>query len=148
MCDNKVDPSCTGRPDTPHNCSVQNTTSDALHVECMESFDGGLPQRFTLLVELESANVNNVNNGNNGNNDNKPSTSDDNALVYNLTNKAAAFSISGLEASSPYKLTVYASNAKGRSEPVVLKVTTLSQPERRTGEKPSFLCTNTTFSSI
>lgn len=48
-----------GRPDTPTNCSVSpadpNTvlarpspTTTALTVTCLEGFDGGLPQHFTL----------------------------------------------------------------------------------------------------
>ncbi|KAL7306722.1 hypothetical protein TKK_0001391 [Trichogramma kaykai] len=117
-----------GRPDTPHNCSIQNTTSEALHVECIESFDGGLSQRFTLLVEQESAiSPNQLQQV-------APGKSFTN-LVYNLTNKVPAFSISGLDPNSTYQLTLYASNAKGRSEPVVMRTTTLTQPERRTGEK-------------
>ncbi|XP_058802199.1 nephrin-like [Phymastichus coffea] len=123
-----------GRPDTPHNCSLQNTTSDTLRVECAESFDGGLRQKFTLVVELESSPVAAAA---------PPSASPGvvlrtpaGAVVYNLTSNQPDFRISGLEPSTSYLLTVYSSNSKGRSEPVQLHATTLNQPERRTGDKP------------
>lgn len=42
-----------GRPFPLQNCSVSNQSSDSLQVECMEGFDGGLPQGFILeLVEM------------------------------------------------------------------------------------------------
>lgn len=49
-----------------------------------------------------------------------------------------SFAVNGLEPGSTYLLTLYASNAKGRSEIVLLRATTLSQPERRTGECKTF----------
>lgn len=43
----------TGRPFALQNCSVSNQSSDSLQVECVEGFDGGLPQGFLLeLVEM------------------------------------------------------------------------------------------------
>lgn len=39
-----------GRPDRPTNCSVQNHTVDILLLECLEGFDGGLPQMFNVEV--------------------------------------------------------------------------------------------------
>lgn len=46
MCD-------TGRPFALQNCSVSNQSSDSLQVDCVENFDGGLPQGFLLeLVEM------------------------------------------------------------------------------------------------
>lgn len=42
-----------GRPFALQNCSVTNQSSDSLQVECVESFDGGLPQAFLLeLVDM------------------------------------------------------------------------------------------------
>lgn len=42
-----------GRPFQLQNCSVSNQSSDSLQVECVEGFDGGLPQGFLLeLVEM------------------------------------------------------------------------------------------------
>lgn len=43
----------TGRPFSLQNCSVSNQSSDSMQVECVEGFDGGLPQGFLLeLVEM------------------------------------------------------------------------------------------------
>lgn len=42
-----------GRPFALQNCSVSNQSSDSLQVDCVENFDGGLPQGFLLeLVEM------------------------------------------------------------------------------------------------
>lgn len=42
-----------GRPFALQNCSVSNQSIDSLTVECVEGFDGGLPQAFLLeLVEM------------------------------------------------------------------------------------------------
>lgn len=42
-----------GRPFALQNCTITNQSSDSLQVECIEGFDGGLPQAFLLeLVEL------------------------------------------------------------------------------------------------
>lgn len=43
----------TGRPFSLQNCSVSNQSADSMQVECVEGFDGGLPQGFLLeLVEM------------------------------------------------------------------------------------------------
>ena len=44
-----------GRPFSLQNCTVSNQSSDSLQVDCVEGFDGGLPQGFLLeLVEMPS----------------------------------------------------------------------------------------------
>lgn len=44
-----------GRPFHLQNCSVANQSIDSLNVECVENFDGGLPQTFLMeLLELPS----------------------------------------------------------------------------------------------
>lgn len=113
----------SGRPDSPHNCSVLNQTTDSLHVECTEGFDGGLSQEFTLEMDLEVA----------------TDVAKAGQLVYNFTGKAPIFSVTGLDPGSTYHVTVFASNLKGRSEPVRLKATTLNLPERRTGKLLSII---------
>lgn len=46
----------TGRPFSLQNCTVSNQSSDSLHVECVEGFNGGLPQGFILeLLEMPSS---------------------------------------------------------------------------------------------
>ncbi|XP_011352005.1 nephrin isoform X3 [Ooceraea biroi] len=105
-----------GRPDTPHNCSLLNQTTDSIYVECIEGFDGGLPQKFTMQVDREA--------GKSGA-----------ATVYNQTSKVPTFSVNNLEPGSTYEVSIYSTNAKGRSEIVHFRATTLNLPERRTGER-------------
>ncbi|XP_011863324.1 PREDICTED: nephrin-like isoform X4 [Vollenhovia emeryi] len=109
-----------GRPDTPHNCSLLNQTTDSIYVECIEGFDGGLPQKFTMQVDREAGS------GKSGG----PTT------IYNQTSKVPVFSVSNLDPGSNYEVSIYATNAKGRSETVHFRATTLNLPERRTaGER-------------
>ncbi|XP_046753588.1 nephrin-like isoform X5 [Diprion similis] len=112
-----------GHPDNPHNCSVLNQTTDSLHVECTEGFDGGLPQEFTLEVDIETSNE----------------LAKAGSLVYNSTSKVPTFSVTGLDPGTTYHIIVFASNSKGRSEPVRLRTTTLNLPERRTALTPVML---------
>lgn len=126
-CNNKsfVSP---GHPDTPHNCSILNQTTDSLYVECTEGFDGGLPQKFTIQVDREAATSSTPS---------KPSTT-----VYNQTSKVPSFSVGNLDPGTTYDVHIYASNSKGRSETVHFRATTLNLPERRTGELQTKFHTN------
>ncbi|XP_066594358.1 neural cell adhesion molecule 2-like isoform X2 [Prorops nasuta] len=117
-----------GRPDTPHNCSLLNQTTDSIYVECTEGFDGGLPQNFTILVERDAAGS--------GKQSGTPLASSVVSTISNQTSKSPSFSVAGLEPGTTYDLTVYSSNNKGRSDSVRIKATTLNLPERRTvGER-------------
>ncbi|XP_050466117.1 nephrin-like isoform X4 [Cataglyphis hispanica] len=111
-----------GRPDTPHNCSLLNQTTDSIYVECIEGFDGGLPQKFTMQVNREA-----------GSSKGGPAT------VYNHTSKMPTFSVGNLDPGSTYEVSVYSTNAKGRSETVRFRATTLNLPERRTALTPVML---------
>ncbi|XP_072767808.1 nephrin isoform X6 [Anoplolepis gracilipes] len=111
-----------GRPDTPHNCSLLNQTTDSIYVECIEGFDGGLPQKFTMQVDREAG----------------PSKSGP-ATVYNHTSKMPTFSVGNLDPGSSYEVSIYSTNAKGRSETVRFRATTLNLPERRTALTPVML---------
>lgn len=45
--------SLPGRPFALQNCTVSNQSIETIHVECIEGFDGGLPQMFLLeMVEI------------------------------------------------------------------------------------------------
>ncbi|XP_011051422.1 PREDICTED: nephrin-like isoform X6 [Acromyrmex echinatior] len=112
-----------GRPDTPHNCSLLNQTTDSIYVECIEGFDGGLPQKFTMQVDRETGS------GKGGG----PTT------VFNQTSKVPVFSVSNLDPGSNYEVSIYSTNAKGRSETVHFRATTLNLPERRTALTPVML---------
>ncbi|XP_076666600.1 neural cell adhesion molecule 2 isoform X4 [Andrena cerasifolii] len=114
-----------GHPDTPHNCSLLNQTTDSLYVECTEGFDGGLPQKFTIQVDREPGT---------SSTSTKPSTT-----ISNQTSKVPSFSVNNLEPGTTYDVRIYASNSKGRSETVHFRATTLNLPERRTALTPVML---------
>lgn len=99
-----------GRPDPPYNCSASNKTHHSFMVSCARGFDGGLRQRFSLLVTT-------VKEGKE-------------QLVLNVTSGALPeFTVTGLESGHEYTLMGFAYNEKGwsrGSQPVV--VATLMQP--------------------
>lgn len=39
-----------GKPDPLDNCTVLNQTYNGFQIECVEGFDGGLPQEFVVEV--------------------------------------------------------------------------------------------------
>lgn len=106
-----------GRPDPPLNCSVLNQTHESVEVDCLENFDGGLPQYFIMEVyDLHT-----------------------HQLQLNVSNRFPVFSVNGLESGKGLKLAIYAANAKGRSEPAVdLEGFTLKVAEKITGDPASF----------
>ncbi|XP_069683124.1 neural cell adhesion molecule 2 [Periplaneta americana] len=106
-----------GRPFPLINCSVVNQTSDSLHVECLESFDGGLPQSFLMeLLELPGL---------------RPR--------YNVTvvRGPPVFDIYGMEPGASYQVNLYAVNAKGRSEPYIIEAVTFKGVAKFTGPSTS-----------
>ncbi|XP_049827750.1 nephrin-like [Schistocerca gregaria] len=101
-----------GAPDPPANCSVLNQTSHSVDVRCTEGFDGGRPQVF-LLEAAEAASR---------------------LPLLNVTSRAPAFHVGGLQPGVQLVLRVSASSAKGRSRAVSLRAATLDGPERIAGE--------------
>ncbi|KAK7862415.1 hypothetical protein R5R35_008895 [Gryllus longicercus] len=99
-----------GKPDPLHNCSILNQTAESLHVECAEGFDGGLTQHF--IMEVYDA--------------------DTQTLVRNVNSSAPVFAVSGLQSGLGFDISVFAANAKGRSDPVPLHAYTLKAAEKRT----------------
>ncbi|CAH1637534.1 unnamed protein product [Spodoptera littoralis] len=103
-----------GRPFHLQNCSVANQSIDSLNVECVENFDGGLPQTFLMeLLELPSL-----------------------IVRYNVsTNKTPPyFEIHGLPPGVSYRIDLYAVNAKGRSDVSTIETVTLKGQAKFTGE--------------
>ncbi|KAL4705371.1 hypothetical protein ACJJTC_016564, partial [Scirpophaga incertulas] len=103
-----------GRPFHLQNCTVANQSIDSLYVECVESFDGGLPQTFLMeLLELPSLTVR-----------------------YNVsTNRTPPFfEIRGLPPGVSYRIDLYAVNAKGRSDVSTIETVTLKGQAKFTGE--------------
>ncbi|CAG7785777.1 unnamed protein product, partial [Allacma fusca] len=98
-----------GRPDTVHNCTQTNYTTDSFFLQCSEGFNGGLPQSFVL--ELYDSQTH--------------------KLRVNMTTSVPVFSVTGLEPGLSFQAHVYAFNNKGRSEASVISAyTLLSSPGR------------------
>lgn len=91
----------------------------------MAGYDGGLPQKF--ILEVYHGDVDFLSSS-------QP--------LYNVSNAdEPSFSLAGLEASveAGVHVAVYAVNAKGRSQPVVLSEVTYRDAEKRTGKIHAFL---------
>ena len=103
----------TGKPDSPHNCTLTNQTTVSLSVECIAGFDGGQVQSFILEVYDQHTGV----------------------LQANVTSKEnAAFTVKGLEPGKVLNMVLYAVNGKGRSDPTLLEGFTLKVAEKQTGK--------------
>uniref|UniRef100_A0A8D8SKZ5 Protein turtle homolog A n=2 Tax=Cacopsylla melanoneura TaxID=428564 RepID=A0A8D8SKZ5_9HEMI len=88
-----------GRPFPLVNCSVTNYTDSALEVECLENFDGGLPQSFQMELLQYPNLVSKVN--------------------VTTSRSPPIFQVFGIDTSATYQVKLYAINAKGASDPVV-----------------------------
>ena len=98
----------TGRPDTVHNCTLANHSTDSFFLQCIEGFNGGLPQSF--LLELVDSVAHKVR--------------------VNMTTSLPIFHVTGLEPGLSLQAHVYAFNNKGRSDPAIIPVFTLRLPEK------------------
>ncbi|KAG7175283.1 hypothetical protein Hamer_G001334, partial [Homarus americanus] len=99
-----------GPPDTPTNCSVApadssthiHTHTASLAITCIEGFDGGLPQHFTL------------------------ETWQDGSLAANMSSMFPEWVVTGLRAGVGVTLRVAAHNARGKSDVIRFEVHTAS----------------------
>ncbi|XP_022251679.1 nephrin-like [Limulus polyphemus] len=100
-----------GPPESVKNCSVLNQTEQTIFVQCLQGYDGGLPQSFTIeAYSLENGN-----------------------MLANITiSTEPQFSVSQLPVNTAIRFLVLASNARGRSPPAVLTAHTLRSPEKLT----------------
>ncbi|GLV36158.1 sidestep VIII [Carabus blaptoides fortunei] len=115
-----------GRPDPPHNCTTSNRTHHSFAMTCTRGFDGGLRQRFSLLVRDERE-----------------------SLVLNVTSGAVPeFTVTGLEPGREYRAMGFAYNEKGWSRgSVPIVVATMPQPnlhEQRRSTAPTTTVTVST----
>ncbi|KAH9367541.1 hypothetical protein HPB48_001633 [Haemaphysalis longicornis] len=95
-----------GPPEAVKNCSVLNQTEDSVSVSCSEGYDGGLRQRFRLELHDTAQRQ----------------------LRANVTGVEASFVARGLPPGTSFVAAVYAFNSRGRSQPMVLIVSTLPAP--------------------
>ncbi|XP_023316784.1 nephrin isoform X1 [Trichogramma pretiosum] len=100
-----------GKPEPPYNCTLTNQTTQSLSVECTAGFDGGQTQHFQLEVFDQLTGQ----------------------LRANVSSRdSATFHVHELEPGRVLRMSVYAVNAKGRSEPTLLEGFTLKVAEKQT----------------
>lgn len=106
-----------GRPSSLQNCTISNQTSNFLQVDCMEGFDGGLPQSFFMeVLELPSL---------------RP------RLNLTTYRSPPVFAANGLDPGMSYRIMLYAVNAKGRSDPTVIDPVTFKGVAKLQGSTAS-----------
>ena len=113
------------KPDPVSNCSVSHQSSESLQIACNEGFSGGLPQNFLLeIFTIDGALAGSTP---------PQETASQRPLAelktFNQTSMKSVFIVRGLDADTTYVGQVTAVNAKGRSEPFVVRVVTLRPPE-------------------
>lgn len=79
-------------------------------IRCQEGYDGGLQQSFLLeIYDAEKL-----------------------SMLNNLSNSSPVFSVYDLTPGTRFIIEIYAFNSKGRSEPKILRTSTLATPESLT----------------
>ena len=122
------------KPDPVSNCSISHQSSESLQVACSEGFSGGLPQNFLLeIFTVDGALA--------GSAPPQETSSQRPHLpaelkTFNQTSMKPVFIVRGLDADTTYVGQVTAVNAKGRSEPFVVRVVTLRPPETQKNVGP------------
>lgn len=91
-----------GKPDTVSNCTVNNISINSFSVRCLEGFNGGLLQNFSILVREVQ----------------------ENQEMLNISSVKPWFTVSGLQPGTSYKIAILSTNAKGSSEPYQLEIVT------------------------
>ncbi|XP_047738167.1 nephrin-like [Hyalella azteca] len=92
-----------GPPDPLQNCTVINESLDSVRVQCVQGFNGGLPQSFVMEVYETQGNK----------------------LRSNVTSKSPSFAVSRLQSGLRLTIKLYAANSKGKSPERVLMALTL-----------------------
>ena len=97
-------------------CAQKNHSFDYIRLSCVPGYDGGLEQIFTLELYSHGS----INSG-------------ATTPIRNVTTAKSppSFNVRHLEAASIFDAKVYASNPEGRSDPFVIKVSTLKRPSEK-----------------
>lgn len=114
------------KPSSLTNCTlrtINNQTSETIEVECRAGYDGGLPQRFVL----EAYDTHNMRLRLN------QSIVDTDIPIFRLELGEL------LPSPASIRIILYAENAKGKSEKVVMDDILLNDAEKRTGNINSYL---------
>ncbi|XP_047518757.1 uncharacterized protein LOC125058679 isoform X3 [Pieris napi] len=100
------------RPSAVQSCDISNVTHECFLIECNPGYyDGGLAQEFMLQVFI-------VENG---------------ALITNRTGMAAQWRVCNVSGAQSVRVSVYAYNRVGHSEPHTVTVGLLKHPQRHSG---------------
>ncbi|XP_076310343.1 protein turtle homolog B-like [Tachypleus tridentatus] len=100
-----------GPPDHVNNCSVLNQSEHTVFIQCLKGYDGGITQHFTIeAYNLDSGKL---------------------LAIISLSTEPEFF-VTDLPADMAVRFQVTASNARGRSSPVVLVAHTPRSPEKLT----------------
>uniref|UniRef100_A0A182N6A8 Ig-like domain-containing protein n=1 Tax=Anopheles dirus TaxID=7168 RepID=A0A182N6A8_9DIPT len=99
-----------GKPDPLSNCTILNQTFDMLQIECLEGYDGGLPQDFLIELYVIGSRQ----------------------QMAPIKSKSPSFDLKGLEPGVGYNIILTAKNSKGSSDPTYLQAFTLKNPEKQT----------------
>ncbi|XP_062564672.1 contactin-4 [Armigeres subalbatus] len=105
-----------GKPEMPYNCSLVNQTSESLEVNCGEGFDGGQRQAFVMEIYDQQTHM----------------------LLANVSSGLPMFTVRGLDSGRLLKIVIYATNMRGRSEPILMPAYTLKPAEKQTGPHAEF----------
>ncbi|XP_055546897.1 synaptogenesis protein syg-2 isoform X2 [Wyeomyia smithii] len=105
-----------GKPEMPYNCSLVNQTSESLEVDCTEGFDGGQRQWFVMEIYDQQSHM----------------------LLANVSSRIPTFTVGGLDSGRLLKIVIYATNMRGRSEPILMHAYTLKPAEKQTGPHAEF----------
>ncbi|XP_035218640.1 nephrin-like isoform X2 [Stegodyphus dumicola] len=97
-------------PNPVHNCTVTEESENSFRIVCMEGKDGGLSQYFFMEIRDMASNV----------------------LQQNVSAQTADFTARALFPGSKYTVSIFASNARGRSRPVIIHASTAALPESQT----------------
>lgn len=117
----------SGRPLPLINCSITNQTEDSLQVQCIENFNGGLPQHFFMeLLELPVM---------------------ESKFNISVTSHPPVFYVQGVDSTTSYKVKLYAVNAKGLSDPIYLETSSFKGAAKYTGimSKSNYSSQRTSF---
>lgn len=116
----------SGPPEPVFNCTVSNHSSDAFLIACQPGFHGGLPQNFSLHFFEES--------------------NSSGRLVIHQIFAEPIFLLSSLKTNMRYKASIASINAKGKSDDVIVEISTQKEPERQLEVKPGKSTGPITFS--
>uniref|UniRef100_T1J7V3 Ig-like domain-containing protein n=1 Tax=Strigamia maritima TaxID=126957 RepID=T1J7V3_STRMM len=86
-----------GPPDPAYNCTITNETDTSMLIVCQFGYDGGLPQIFVCQVR----------------------DAETHQVVTKLNSSQPSFYVTHLPSNSRFLISIYAANAKGRSEATI-----------------------------